>query len=54
MVTKSSLPTENAWMNITPQNIADLKNLNIILNTTLKSKSNYLNLTKLASISEKN
>ena len=53
MATKSSLPRENAWMHITPQNIADLKNLNIILNTTLKSRSHYRNLTRLASISEK-
>ena len=37
MATKSPLPRENAWMQITPQNIADLERLNWLVRNIFAS-----------------
>tara|TARA_Y100000816_G_scaffold289611_1_gene276425 strand:+ start:2099 stop:2461 length:363 start_codon:yes stop_codon:yes gene_type:complete len=52
MATKSLIPNQNAYMNITQRHIEDLDRLGVILRTTFSEKSNYNNLTKIARIPE--
>ena len=52
MATKSSLPNQNAYMNIREHHIDDLNRLGAILRTTFGTKSGYNNLTKIARIPE--
>lgn len=52
MATKSLLPNQNAYMNITQRHIDDLDRLGAILRNTFSTTSHYKNLTKIAGIPE--
>ncbi len=53
MATKTSLPNENAWMNITKTHIEDLGRLNWLIRNIFASPSAVENLRKVAIVPKK-